>query len=200
MNNKQKTAEKKKRLPIGVSDFREIREDNYHYIDKTLFIREVTEASKVLLLPRPRRFGKTLNLSMLRYFYEKSDENPGNLFDGLAIRNSEVFEEHLGKYPVIFLTFKDIKENNWNELYKGLCSIISREVERHGEILKWDGLSVTARNLLEPVLNGKASMRDYEETLLVLSEQLRRYHGKRAVILIDEYDTPLHAGFTGGVT
>ncbi len=135
---------------------------------------------------------------MLRYFYEKSDEDRGALFDGLALRDDEIFKKHQGKYPVIFLTFKDIKGNTWENLYDGLCRIISREVERHKEILEWDGISQTAQSVLESVLGSKASSRDYEDSLLVLSEQLRRYHDQRVVILLDEYDTPLHVGYLRG--
>ncbi len=98
----------KKSLPIGVSDFRKLRERGCFYIDKSLFIREILDASsEVVLLPRPRRFGKTLNLSMLRYFLEKSDEDRETLFDGLAIRDDDVFNLHHGGYPAIYLTFKD---------------------------------------------------------------------------------------------
>ncbi|MCP4110366.1 MAG: AAA family ATPase [Desulfobacteraceae bacterium] len=199
MNNKQNPTKKVKPLPIGVSDFKELHENKCYYIDKTLFIKEITGAwGKVLLIPRPRRFGKTLNLSMLRYFYEKSDEDRGKLFDGLAVRKDEIFEIHQGKYPVIFLTLKDIKGNSWKDLYDGLCRIISREVERHKEILEWDGIPSTALSHLESLVNSSASKRDYEDSLLILSEQLRRYHNQRVVILIDEYDTPLHVGYLKG--
>ncbi len=198
MNNKQNPAKKKKKLPVGTSDFKKLRETGYYYVDKSLFAREITEASaEVLLIPRPRRFGKTLNLSMLRYFYEKSDENQGALFDGLAVRDDEVWS-HQGKYPVIFLTFKDIKGNTWDDLYEGLRWIISREVERHSEILKQDEISATARNHLVEIINGRASRRLYENSLLILSEQLKRCHNKRVVILLDEYDTPIHSGYLSG--
>ncbi len=199
MTTAQTPTEKKKPLPIGYSDFKKLRESGYYYVDKSLFISEITNApAEVLLIPRPRRFGKTLNLSMLRYFYEKSEQDRRSLFNGLAIRDDEVFEKHQGKYPVIFLTFKDIKGNNWDDMYEGLCGVISRETERHCEILEWDNISVTARNLLKSVLNSRASRREYEDSLLVLSGQLSRYHKKQAVILIDEYDTPIHAGYSHG--
>ncbi|RLC14739.1 MAG: hypothetical protein DRI57_14000 [Deltaproteobacteria bacterium] len=107
MSDRQKTMSKKT-LPVGTSDFRKLREGDYHYVDKSMFIRDVAEASaEVILLPRPRRFGKTLNMSMLRYFFEKSDEDRKPLFDGLAIRSDPCFEAHQGKYPVIWMTLKD---------------------------------------------------------------------------------------------
>lgn len=106
------------RLPIGTSDFRKIFEDNGYYVDKTTFIKKVVDSSsETLLFPRPRRFGKTLNLSMLRHFFEKSDENAGALFDGLAIRSAGAFERHQGKYPVIYLTFKDLKALSRDALF-----------------------------------------------------------------------------------
>lgn len=196
MKTQKKSVQK---LPIGISGFRKLRQRNYHYIDKTLFVREVLDApEEVLLIPRPRRFGKTLNLSMLRYFFEKSEQDRTSLFDGLAIRDDDCFDEHQGKYPVIWLTFKDVKARNWDNLYKGLRNLISREIERHSHSLKREGITATARNFLESVADGRASERDYEETLLILSEQLRRLHGEPVVILIDEYDTPIHAGHTYG--
>ena len=99
------------KLPLGISDFKELREENYYYVDKSLFIKEVIDRDgKVILLPRPRRFGKTLNLSMLRYFFEARQESLAHLFTGLAIEaESEVMQQQ-GQYPVIFLTFKDCKE------------------------------------------------------------------------------------------
>jgi len=197
INNPAKN--KRQPLPVGFSDFRKLRENGYYYIDKSLFIRDVTNASaEVLLIPRPRRFGKTLNLSMLRYFYEKSDEESRSLFDGLKICDDEVFERDHGKYPVIFLTFKDAKENDWNILFEGLQGIISREVERHCEILKWKGISGTSRKLLESILDGTASKREYQDSLLVLSSQLSSYYNKQTVILIDEYDTPFYSAYIHG--
>ncbi|CAN2041122.1 hypothetical protein GMMP15_20023 [Candidatus Magnetomoraceae bacterium gMMP-15] len=97
---------------IGESDFKIIREANGYYVDKSLFIEEILKCpNKVILLPRPRRFGKTINISMLRYFFEKKDQDKSHLFEGLAIKQSYVFQEHFSKYPVIFMTFKDVKHS-----------------------------------------------------------------------------------------
>ncbi len=188
-----------KRLPIGKSDFKAVIEDNCYYVDKTHFIREINEASAdVLLIPRPRRFGKTLNLSMLRYFYEKSDEDRSGLFDGLAIRDDEVFERHQGKYPVIFLTFKDLKDLSWEMMFQGLTNLLQDEYGRHQELLNSDVLSSSEKAYFESVIKGEARTRDYADALRYLSSFLRRYYDKRVVILIDEYDTPIHTGYTGG--
>lgn len=126
-----------KKLPIGVSDFREIIDNNYYYIDKTLLIQEIiASGAKVSLLPRPRRFGKTLNISMLKYFFEKSEEDLAYLFKGLAIdAHSESCQRHQGRYPVIFLTFKDVKESNWENAARLMKKLIADEFKRHDYLL-----------------------------------------------------------------
>ncbi len=190
---------KKIRLPIGVSDFRKLRENNFYYVDKSSFIIEVIEASaEIILLPRPRRFGKTLNLSMLRYFFEKTDENTKKLFDGLAIEKDEIFQTHQGKYPVIFLTLKDVKHRNWGQCLKNLQTIIYREFSRHRYLLDGDILFDDERKFFENILKNASDVNDYENSLQFLSEFLHRYYGKPVIILIDEYDTPLHAGYNKG--
>ena len=150
------------------------------------------------MLPRPRRFGKTLNLSMLRYFFEKSEEDRSGLFDGLFVRNDEVFAAHQGRYPVIYLTFKDMKGITWENLYEGLRKVISEEIERHIKVLESDGLSATNRNYLKSLIMIKGSRRSCEDSLRILSENLSCCYNEQTVILLDEYDTPLHAGYANG--
>lgn len=192
-------ADTRQPIPIGESDFRTLREQRQRYVDKTLFIRDViTSSSKVLLLPRPRRFGKTLNLSMLRYFFEKQGEGCAHLFDGLNIRQHDIFQEHHGQYPVMYLTFKDVKGSNWKHVYAGLCSLISKEIYRHREILDWDEMPDIFRETLEALMNKRASERDYEESLQLLCEWLSRYYQGKVVILIDEYDAPILSGYANG--
>lgn len=108
-----------KKLPIGLSDFKELIEENYYYVDKSLLIKEIIDSgSKIILLPRPRRFGKTLNLSMLRYFFEKTRESTAGLFQHLSIwRQGEEYTQKQGQYPVIYLTFKDVKTTDWSSCY-----------------------------------------------------------------------------------
>ncbi|MDM8549260.1 AAA family ATPase [Desulfobacterales bacterium HSG2] len=198
-NEPQRKGIEEKTLPVGTSDFRKLREGGYHYVDKSLFIRDIVEASsEVTLLPRPRRFGKTLNLSMLRYFLEKTDEDLSPLFDGLAIRNEASFGAHQGKYPVIWMTFKDLKEPSWEYMYRRLTNLIRDEFLRHDVLLESDLLRGPERCYFESVLEQKAELPDYGDALRYLSAYLRRYHGENVVILIDEYDTPLHAGYAGG--
>ncbi len=185
-------------LPIvlGTSNFKDIRENNLLYIDKTILIKHILDApAKVLLLPRPRRFGKTLNLSTLHYFFEKSEEDYGQLFDGLTIRQDEVFQQHQGKYPVISMTFKDVKGLNWENVYHGLCNVIGEEIERHKEILQDDE---KGSQRLQALLEGTSPQRDYEESLRLLSAQLDQHYGEKVIILIDEYDAPILSGYSNG--
>ncbi|MDM8521923.1 AAA family ATPase [Desulfococcaceae bacterium HSG8] len=198
MSDRQKAV--KKKLPVGSSDFRKLREGGYHYVDKSLFIRDIAEASaEVTLLPRPRRFGKTLNLSMLRYFFEKSDEDRSGLFGKLAIRDDECFEAHQGKYPVIRMTFKDIREGTWDACYKKLTGIIRNIFRQHREMLLSSEIcDETDRKLIRHFLEKTANSEECEDSLRFLSECLFSHYQKKVVILIDEYDTPLHAGYAGG--
>ncbi|QTA80131.1 AAA ATPase-like domain-containing protein [Desulfonema limicola] len=195
----KKMSEKSKLLPIGISDFKMLREQNRYYVDKTLFIKDIIEASaQVLLLPRPRRFGKTLNLSMLRYFFEHGQENQDFLFKNLAIASHDVFLKHSEKYPVIYLTFKDLKALKWEDCREGIYQVIAWETMRHLENMKNPSLSHPVREQLEAIINLKATPSAYEMSLRMLSEVLCRHYNQKVVILIDEYDTPLHAGYSKG--
>ena len=131
-----------KQFPIGKSDFASLREGNYYYVDKSFFIEEVIqEGAEILLIPRPRRFGKTLNLSMLRYFFEKSKEDRRELFKGLAIEKSEEAWKHFQKYPVIFLTFKDVKANRFEDAWTALAQVLCKLYKEHDYLLEGSFLS-----------------------------------------------------------
>ncbi|MDM8520201.1 AAA family ATPase [Anaerolineales bacterium HSG6] len=197
----------RKSLLIGQSDFRKFRLHDGYYVDKSLFIQEIIETGYlVLLLPRPRRFGKTLNLSMLRYFFEKiepSQSGPeqgqrADLFTGLAIRDTPLFEKHQGRYPVIFLTFKDLKENSWQTMFQGVRNLIRAEFLRHSYILESDVLAYPEKRYFQAILDGKATQRDYSEALAQLSAFLAHFYHEEVVILIDEYDTPILSGYLRG--
>ena len=193
------TAKEKRRLPIGISSFKKLRENDYYYIDKTHFIRDIINASaEALLLPRPRRFGKTLNLSMLRYFFEKSEEDRSGLFDGLTIRNDKVFVKHQGRYPVIYLTFKDVKEASWDSCLKSLQAVIYEEYSRHRYLQDTQVLFSDEKTYIQKVLDGELEEADFGRALRNLSAYLFRCYNEQIVILIDEYDTPLHAGYANG--
>jgi len=181
---------------IGESDFKIIRESNGYYVDKSLFVEDILKCPyKIILLPRPRRFGKTINLSLLHYFFEKKDEDESSLFNGLAIKDSPLFQEHFAKYPVIFITFKDVKNETFDKSLKKISKLILGALQQHDYLLNWDKSSILASQVFESIINKKAEIDDYEDSIKILSEELERYHNKKVIILIDEYDTPIHSGY-----
>jgi len=186
-----------KKLNLGNSDFKSIIENNNYFVDKSLFIKEVIDSqSQVLLLPRPRRFGKTLNLSMLKYFFEISQPENEQLFVNLKIWQTEnEIKEKFAKYPVIFLSFKDAKENNWEKCYGQIISEISDLYENNSYLLNENTLSENEKKIFLDIISGKADEVKYQRSLKKLSEYLFRYHKEKVVILIDEYDTPIQAGY-----
>jgi hypothetical protein len=204
---------KMKKLPIGKSDFKQIIEENYCYVDKSLFIKEVIDkGDAILLVPRPRRFGKTLNLSMMKYFYDccpqtwspdAKEKGPGNtyktLFAKLAIsRAGQEYLDKMGQYPVIFLTFKNIKEPDWETTYRKLKKLVQDQYLRHKYLGYSPKLEPQEQDYFKKISNLEGEREDYENSLEKLLIFLNRYYGQRAVILIDEYDAPVHAGYKHG--
>ena len=189
---------KKRKLPIGLSDFKRLIEDNYYYVDKSLLLKELIDSGGIVtLIPRPRRFGKTLNLSMLRHFFEKKDKDTSYLFKELNIwKEGEEYQEKQGKYPVIYLTFKDVKNSKWEDAYHKIVSTIKDEFENHSYLLNSNELNEREKTIIENVLTQKLSQTDYEESIRKLSFYLEKHHKQRVIILIDEYDTPIQCGFT----
>ncbi len=188
----------KKPLPIGISDFKKIIDGGYAYIDKTLLIQEIVEkGTHVALIPRPRRFGKTLNLSMLRYFFEKGEEDTSYLFKGLNIWKNEKYQTLQGQFPVISISLKDVKHATWEETFKVLRKCIAKEFERHSYILERETLTAREKELYHRILSEEEDKALIEQTLLLLTEWLHRYHKKQVILLIDEYDTPTHAAYIG---
>jgi hypothetical protein len=190
-----------KKLPVGISDFKELREENKYFVDKSIFIKEIIEdEAKVILLPRPRRFGKTLNLTMLLWFFEVSEnkEKIKKLFSGLDIEKECVFDEHFAKYPVIFLTFKDINETSFKEAFLSVKDLISEEFERHAYLLDSNALTDIKKREFESVIKREAADFVYRKSLKALSGYLHTHYRKKPVILIDEYDTPIHSAFFHG--
>lgn len=193
------TARPRKKLPIGISDFRMLREEDRYYVDKTGFIREVMDApAQALLFPRPRRFGKTLNLSMLRYFFEKSDEDRGRLFDGTGIRDTEFFHRHQGRYAVIFLTFKDIKEPTWPICLAKIQQVIRDAFKPHSRLFEETLPHASDKAMVRRIMENRAEQEECENALKYLSEFLHSCGNRSVVILIDEYDTPIHAAYNNG--
>lgn len=185
-----------KKIPIGISDFKEIVTENYYYVDKSLFIKEIIEdGAKVILLPRPRRFGKTLNMSMLKYFYEKTEEDNGKLFKELEIsKDSEIMSKQ-GKYPMIYLTFKDEKYSTWEDCRRGIKILISNLYNEHKYLLEGDTLNKYEKQYFDNIWSKKDDIVELSKSLSELSRYLYEYHKTKAVILIDEYDVPIQAGF-----
>lgn len=187
-----------KKIPIGTDDFNKIRTGNYYYVDKTNLIKELIERGlNVALYTRPRRFGKTLNMSMLKSFFEIGADP--KLFEGLAISNErELCEEYLGKYPVIFLTLKDVNGNSYEDAMSSLSSLISREARRIRGLIDISKLDQWDQKLLDRLLDDEKSVATIGSSLASMSELLEKHYGKKVVILIDEYDVPLDKAFQNG--
>lgn len=184
-------------FPIGVSDFKEIITGNYYYTDKSLFIKDVIEdGAKVILLPRPRRFGKTLNISMLKYFYNSKDS--ASLFQKLKIKEHKHIMDKQGNYPVIYLTFKDEKHSTWENCKKGFTMLFSNLYLQYDYLLNSDVLSDVEKKNFNSILHEEAELVEVAKSLLNLSSYLYKYHNQRVVILIDEYDVPIQEGYTKG--
>ncbi|MGL5055661.1 MAG: AAA family ATPase [Fusobacteriaceae bacterium] len=187
----------KKMLPIGISDFKELIKKNYYFVDKSLLIEEILEkGAKVTLLPRPRRFGKTLNMSMLKYFFniENREENKV-LFEGLLIEKTKYIKEQ-GKYPVIHISLKDIKTNTWKECLEKIKIEISILYENYSFIK--DKLSDVDKKIFEEIVYKRSDIGTLSSSIMYLSKMLKDYYGKEVVILIDEYDTPLTSSYVSG--
>jgi hypothetical protein len=184
------------RFPIGISDFRNVREGGFYYVDKSALIDDVlTESAQVMLVPRPRRFGKTLNLSMLRYFFEKSAEARRPLFAGLAVASSESAWAHFQRYPVLFMSFKDIKPTSWEHCFEGICGVLAGLYGEHRYLLTEGALAPEDAKIFTDVLERRASHGVCVEAIKLLSRLLARHHGEKVIILVDEYDSPIHAGY-----
>lgn len=190
---------KKLPLPIGVSDYRKACSE-YYYVDKTLLIRDfIDERPQVSLFTRPRRFGKTLNMDMLRVFFEKSDEDTAVYFYDKKIWNCGMeYRAYQGKYPVIYVTFKDVKCETWESAYDMISKILRNEFERHSELLDSERISSFEKKYLLNVLEGNANENDVAMSFLNLSRMLHEHHGTAPIIIIDEYDTPIQQGHMRG--
>ncbi len=194
---------KKLRLPVGIENFEEIRTNDYYYVDKTKLIEQVLQnKSKAYLFTRPRRFGKTLNLSTLKYFFEIGTNR--TLFDDLYIsRNQQICEDHLGKYPVIFLTLKDVDGFDFKTAKYQIIELIAKEASRFKCLLESNQLDRSDKEAYSALIkstSGKFEMDDdtLYGSLKTLSELLYKHYNKKVVVLIDEYDVPLDKAFQNG--
>lgn len=186
-------------LPIGVSSYR-LASSEYYYIDKTLMIRDfIDERPMVTLFTRPRRFGKTLNMDMLRTYFEKSAEDTSVYFRDKKIWScGQKYRNYQGKYPVIFLTFKDVKFDTWEETFAAIRDIFAREAQHHKELQSGEKCDAYSRKIYEKLADGKSSEVELASALLDLSALLHTYYGIAPIIIIDEYDTPIQQGYMKG--
>ena len=183
----------KKTLKIGRSDFRLIVENNHYFVDKTLLISEFfSSANDVLLMPRPRRFGKTLNLSMIRHFFDIRNKNIKNLFSEFEIsKNKDFCEKYQNTYPVISISLKKIKAKSWDKMFESFKIAISILYSEHDYLLNSDKLKSYDKKYFENIILRNATETDYKFSIRNLSEYLKSHFGKNVIILIDEYDTPI---------
>ena len=184
------------KLPVGIENFEEIRKLGFYYIDKTRLIEKFLQSwGEVIIFTRPRRFGKTLNMSMLKSFFEIGTDK--TLFDGLYISdNKELCDDHMGKYPVIFLSLKGVEGLEFASAKRMLCTIIDREIDRHYYLKTSDVLTDEDRTLFTKMLHGQDD--NIEDSIRMLSKLLYKHYGQKVVILIDEYDVPLDKAFQNG--
>ena len=183
-----------KKLPIGLSDFKELIEENYYYFDKTNLIDEVIkDGSKVKLFARPRRFGKTLNMSMLKYFFDiKEAEENRKLFKDLYIEKTENFREQ-GQYPVVFLSLKDLKARTWEEMERGIKNLLQEVFSEHKYLIK--ELDEFDLSILKKIINKEVELEGLKSSLKFLTKILYEKYNKKVVVLIDEYDAPLVSAY-----
>lgn len=188
---------KNKSLPIGVSDFK-LATTGYYYVDKTLMIRDFLDKKPMVsLFTRPRRFGKTLNMDMLRVFFEKTNEDTSVYFKDKQIwQCGDYYTKHQGQYPVIFLTFKDVKSMTWEETFQKIRRLISLEFMRHNELETSSVLTAYEKGQYHLLAKDSGDEVDCQMGLQLLSLLLHKHYGRECIIIIDEYDTPIQQGHT----
>ncbi|MGN1156987.1 MAG: AAA family ATPase [Agathobacter sp.] len=193
---KKAANEERKPLPIGISDYVRAQSE-YYYVDKTLLIKEFLDQKPLVsLFTRPRRFGKTLNMDMLRVFFEISNQDTSQYFTDKAIwKCGEEYRLHQGKYPVVFLTFKDVKFDSWEATIDKIRGLLQEEYGRHQELESSDKLAKYEKEYFEKILDGHASEVELTSALEKLSKMLTNHYGKAPIIIIDEYDTPIQEGY-----
>ena len=188
-----------KKIALGNSDFKTLIDDNRYFVDKSLLIKEVLDDSaQILLIPRPRRFGKTLNLSMIRYFVERCDEDRRYLFNNLLIEKEEDIMKKQGLYPTIYLTFKDEKHDNFQDFQVKLSFFVSEIYKKHYYLYKTLSFEVD-KDYFNKIINRRGTKAELEMALKNLCKYLYEYHGQKAIVLIDEYDTPIQHSYFSGI-
>lgn len=188
----------RRKLPVGIDSFEKIRRSGFYYIDKTPLIKNLLQNwGDVNLFIRPRRFGKTLNMSMLRSFFETGSDK--TLFDGLAIsRETQLCEEYQGKHPVVFLSLKGVEGRSFDDAVSMLRMLVAVECSRHGELLKSETVAETDKQMLCALMRRESSETELKSALVTLMRMLHTYYGEQVILLIDEYDVPLDKANNAG--
>ena len=186
------------KLPIGIEDFEKIRKENFYYVDKTNLINDILHNwGEVNLFTRPRRFGKTLNMSMLKNFFEIGTDK--SIFDGLAIsKEKELCEQHMGKYPVVFISLKEVDGSSFEDAYNQLRDIIRTEAFRLDVIDDSVNIKDVERKSYRRIINEEDNDTDIKSSLKMFSRLLEKHYGQKVIILIDEYDVPLDKAYING--
>ena len=196
---------KHKPLPIGVEDFKRLVDNGYYFVDKTLMIKELLENKETVnLFTRPRRFGKTLNMSMLQRFFEATEKSNAYLFDGLKIAAYPEYMAYQGQYPVISVSLKSMKQASYTNAFYMYKNLIAKEYEKHKIILESDKILDSEKEVFQNIMEQRADQNVYLNSIRTLSDILAKYYEKNVIILIDEYDVPLenayHEGFYDDMT
>ena len=190
----------KMRLPIGYDDFGKIVDNKLEFVDKSLFIKDfIDDTAEVVLITRPRRFGKTSNMSLLHYFFAEQvlGRKTQELFGTLKIAQESEHMAHQGKYPVVSLTLKDVKSNDYEGLYESMIEAISTLYQEHRLVLEGGKLYKEEEKQYEAILSKTANRAQVQKSLQSLTQYLYRHYGKKSIVLIDEYDTPIQAAYVG---
>lgn len=187
-----------KKLPVGIENFEEMRKEEFYYVDKTGLIIDLMNGwSKVNLFTRPRRFGKTLNMSMLKSFFEIGGDK--SIFDGLVVSNDKVIcDRFMGQYPVVFISLKGVDGLDFKTAYEALCQIIVDEAARLRFLVDSDKIADDEKKFLEKLINERYDASDIRKSLQMLCRLLEKHYGQKAILLIDEYDVPLDKAFYHG--
>ena len=188
------------KIPVGISDFEEIRQNGYYYIDKTGLVEEIlkTPATKVTLITRPRRFGKTLGMSMLANFFD-IEKDSRSLFQGLEISNNKVLcVKWMNQYPTLFLSLKDISGNDFEDAYERLCFAIAEFCIEHSYLCESKKIEETYKEIFQKLKKSQGSKTDIQNSLWVLMKMMQIYYGKSVILLLDEYDVPIAKAQTNG--
>lgn len=196
---------KHKPLPIGVEDFKRLVDNEYYFVDKTLMIKELLENKETVnLFTRPRRFGKTLNMSMLQRFFEATEKSNAYLFDGLKIAAYPEYMAYQGQYPVISISLKSMKQASYTDAFYMYKNLIAKEYEKHKIILESNQILESEKEIFRNIMEQRADQNVYLNSIRTLSDILAKYYEKNVIILIDEYDVPLenayHEGFYDDMT